>query len=144
MSGNPSVVGDVYDDQWSGMFETDIYGRPIWEDIEVADEYVEHTVIDENGHEAIKKILIEPAHIEHREKLNPNYDGTQEYKKRSERPEWDAVGMLGKLVMIDDGTCKVDQYCKPFNGGIATHSEDRTKYRVMERLDETHIRVLVL
>ena len=26
VSGNPSVVGDVYDDQWAGMFVLDVYG----------------------------------------------------------------------------------------------------------------------
>lgn len=30
-------------------------------------------------------------------KLNPKYDGTKEYKQRSERKEWGCVGLLGKL-----------------------------------------------
>ena len=28
VSGNPSIIGDSHDDQWVGMFEKDIYGRP--------------------------------------------------------------------------------------------------------------------
>ena len=30
-----SVVGDVHDDQWAGMYLYDIFGRPLWEDVEV-------------------------------------------------------------------------------------------------------------
>ena len=41
VSGEPSVCGDVYDDQWKGMYLYDIYGRPLWEDVEVPDETIE-------------------------------------------------------------------------------------------------------
>ena len=41
ISGNPSVIGDVHDDQWQGMYLCDIYGRPIWEDVEVPAETAE-------------------------------------------------------------------------------------------------------
>ncbi|WP_301054956.1 peptidase G2 autoproteolytic cleavage domain-containing protein, partial [uncultured Helicobacter sp.] len=41
ISGDPSVVGDTYDDQWKGMNERDVFGRYIWEDVEVPDEYEE-------------------------------------------------------------------------------------------------------
>jgi hypothetical protein len=35
-----------------------------------------------------------------RRKLNPDYIETQEYIARSERPEWDCVGLMGKLRLI--------------------------------------------
>jgi|GEM_PF-1786805 len=35
-----------------------------------------------------------------RRKLNPNYDENQEYVPRSERPEWDCVGLMGKLRLV--------------------------------------------
>ncbi|GGF71172.1 hypothetical protein GCM10011332_26450 [Terasakiella brassicae] len=35
-----------------------------------------------------------------RRKLNPDYDETQEYSPRSERPEWDCVGLMGKLRLV--------------------------------------------
>ena len=142
VSGNPSVIGDVYDDQWQGMYLYDIYGRPIWEDVEVPDETVEEPD-PENPEQTITRIII-PAHIEHRQKLNPDYDGNQPYQKRTERPEWGCVGMMGKLVVIDDGTCQVNGWAKPGSDGIATASMEETKYRIMSRLDDTHIRVLIL
>ena len=51
---------------------------------------------------------------------------------------------MGKLVAVDDGTCQVNGWCTVGEGGKATHSDARTSYRVMARLDETHIRVLIL
>ena len=142
VSGCPSILGDVYDDNWKGMYEIDIYGRPILENVEVPAETIE--IPDpENPEQTITKVIQE-AHTEIRQKLNPNYDPTQEYIPRSERPEWDAVGMMGKLVVIDDGTCKVNGWCTVGNGGIATNSEKRTKYRVMARLDKTHVKIMIL
>ena len=141
VSGNPSVVGDVHDDQWQGMYLYDVFGRPLWEDVEVPDQTIE--VPDpEDPEKTITQVII-PAHTEHRQKLNPAYDGSQPYQTRTQRPEWDAVGMVGKLVAVDDGTCQVNGWCTVGEGGTATHSAQRTRYRVMARLDETHVRVLI-
>lgn len=142
VSGNPSVVGDVHDDQWQGMYLYDVFGRPLWEDVEVPNETVEEPDPEHPG-QTITRVII-PAHTEHRQKLNPNYDNTQKYQARTERPEWDAVGLMGKLVAVDDGTCRVDGYCTVGEGGIATASVDRTRYRVMRRLDETHVQLMIL
>lgn len=142
VSGNPSVVGDVHDDQWQGMYLYDVFGRPLWEDVEVQDQTME-LPDPEDPEKTITEVII-PAHTEHRQKLNPAYDGSQPYQPRSQRPEWDAVGMLGKLVAVDDGTCQPNGWCAVGEGGVATHSEQRTPYRVMARLDEFHVRVLIL
>lgn len=156
VSGAPSVVGDVYDDQWQGMYLTDVFGRPIFEDVEVPAETEEVEVIhtlstgieeyDRVSWEKAKKEtrVVVPAHTERRQKLNPDYDPAQTYVPRSERPEWDAVGMLGKLVAVDDGTCVPNGWATVGEGGAATNSEERTKYRVMARLDERHVRILIL
>lgn len=142
LSGNPSVVGDVHDDQWKDMYVYDIYGRPVWEDVEVPDEIVEG-LDPENPDKMIKRVAV-PAHTEHRQKINPEYDHTQEYIPRSERPEWSAVGMMGKLVVEDDGNCQVNGWCTSGHEGIAVPSEEQTRYRVLSRVDDTHIRVLIL
>lgn len=153
VSGSPSVVGDVHDDQWQGMYLTDIFGRPIWEDVEVPDVTEEREipvqVVLDDGSTATETrretVVIIPAHTERRQKLNPDYDNTQlPYIPRSARPEWDAVGMMGKLVAVDDGTCQVNGWAAVGEGGAATASDERTAYRVMERLDEGHVRILIL
>ena len=142
ISGNPSVVGDVYDDQWQGMYLYDIYGRPIWEDVEVPAETVKEPD-PENPENTVTRVIV-PAHTERRQKLNPDYDHTQAYIPRTERPEWGCVGMMGKLVVIDDGTCQPNGWAAVGIGGFATASAERTKYRVMARLDENHVRLMIL
>ena len=88
--------------------------------------------------------VIIPERVETHQKLSPNYDNSQPYIPRSERPEWAVVGMMGKLTVIDDGSCEVNGWCTAGEGGIAVKSDSRTKYRVMSRIDETHVRVLIL
>ena len=78
ISGNPSVVGDAAWNKWSGKYLRDDYGRYIQEDYEV---------INDEGETVIQQ----------RRKLNPEYNPDQEYISREERPEWDTVGLVGKL-----------------------------------------------
>lgn len=132
VSGNPSVCGDVYDDEWKGMFNTDIFGRPI---------YTKQIIEEEKDEESN---IIKKARTNDVLEVNPSYDSTKPYIPRSERPEWSPVGLLGKLVCIDDGTAEVNHYVKVNDDSIATASSERTKYRVMERLDENHIRIMIL
>ena len=132
VSATPSVVGDVYDDQWKGMEARDVFGRTI---MEMRDFPAER---GPDGEE------ITPARRELAPKLNPDYDHTVKYQPRTQRPEWAAVGLLGKLVAVDDGSCQVNGWAAVGEGGKATASTARTKYRVMSRLDDTHVRIMIL
>ena len=136
VSGNASVIGDSHDDQWAHMYERDVFGRYIFEDVMVPAVTAQIT-------EELSEVIV-PEHMEHRLKLNPAYDNTQIYLPRSQRTEWDAVGMVGKLVALDDGTCQVNGYCTPGENGIATAAEGRTRYRVIKRLGEYHIQVVIV
>lgn len=131
VSGAPTIIGDSYEDQWQGMFMKDIFGTPIMETVTIPAEF------DDEGNEII------PEHEETREKLNPDYQN-QKYIPRSERSEWSPVGMMGKLVVCDNGTCVPNFYAKPTIGGIATMSIEKTKYRVLKRIDDTHVLILIL
>lgn len=132
VSGAPSVTGDAHDDQWRGMFLEDVYGRPVYEERDFPAE------LGPDGEE------IMPARRETVQALNPDYDHTQEYLPRSQRPEWAAVGMMGKLTVDDDGTCEVGGWCTAGEDGIAVRSDTPTRFRVMRRIDANHIRILVL
>jgi hypothetical protein len=82
ISATASIVGDSQELTWQYKYMRDIYGR------------IEYDItVEEDG-----TIIKEP-------KLNPLYDPTLEYIPRSERAEWDVVGMLGKLIVRDDGSC---------------------------------------
>ena len=132
VSGNPSIIGDSHDDQWAGMFEKDIYGRPVYEKVTIPEEK------DEEGN------IISQETINDQLKVSDKYKNDEEYIPRSKRPEWTAVGLLGKLICIDDGTAEINNYVKPNENAIATYSEEKTKYRVMKRIDETHIQIIIL
>lgn len=72
----------------------------------------------------------------------PDYDETQAYIERVKRKEWATVGLLGQLVVEDDGTCAVNGYCNVLAGiATGTTSADNS-YRVMKRLDDNHILIL--
>lgn len=132
VSGNASVIGDSYADQWAYMYEQDIFGRPIYETVIVPEEK------DKNGNTLIGE------YKETRLKVSSKYDSKKKYIPRNERPEWAAIGLLGKLVCLDDGTAKVNEYVKPNENAVATVSETQTKYRVMRRIDESHIQIMIL
>ena len=125
VSGNASVVGNAFEDTWSGIYLHDVYGRPIKEEIE--EERV--TGVDEDGNE-IKETVKRTV-----QKVNPDYDPNQTYIPRSQRPEWDIIGLLGQLIVIDDGTCQVGERCSCNDLGIATAGD---KYDVIKRLRELH------
>ena len=132
VSAVPSVAGDVYDDQWHGIYLRDVFGRTL----EKMQDFPAETLPDGT--------VILPERQELAPVPNPDFDPDQPYQPRTRRPEWDAVGMLGKLVAADDGTCQVNGWCTVGAGGVATHSAERTRYRVMARLDATHVKVLLL
>ena len=78
ISGNPSVVGDAAWNKWNGKYLRDDFGTYIQEDYEVE---------DEDGNTVVQQ----------RRKLNPDYNPDTEYVSREDRPEWDCVGLMGKL-----------------------------------------------
>ena len=128
ISANPSVVGDVQSENWHGMYKKDVFGQPLTETVEVPES------TDEETGEVV------PTHTITRYVVNPDYDPDEEYTSREFRKEWACVGLMGKLVVVDDGTCEVNGYCKAADGGKATKSD--TGYRVMKRIDSTHIQIL--
>lgn len=132
ISAKPSVIGDSYDDDWHNKYITDEFGRIIYEEVIVPAEY--ETI---NG----EQVLVEEERTEMHPRINPNYSSTKEYIPRSKRKEWAAVGMMGKLFVKDDGKCHINSFCKVGNGGIAV--PDENGYRVMKRVNENIIQVLV-
>lgn len=120
ISATPCIIGDAQEINWNGRYKKDIFGRHI---------------LRENG-----------------TKITSNkYDQSQQenYIPYKDRPEKSPVGTHGKLIVIDDGTCEVNGYCGVADGGIGTKCDDMEKvyrglaFRVLKRLDETHIRIVI-
>lgn len=130
VSGTATVLGDNPEWNWTKRWVTDDFGR-----IQYEDKVIHHEAEEINGEtipawdETIKAPIV-----------NPDYDPDQKYTKRADRPEWSAVGMMGKLYVRDDGTCQVNGFAKPING-VATAST--SGMRVIERVSDNVIRVVI-
>lgn len=134
VSAMPSVIGN-HDEEWMGRYILDEYGAFINEKYEYErEEYTRE--VDGNGMPIKKKVT--KTGIKWKE--NPEYDSTKPYTPRAERPEWDAVGMLGVLNVRDDGTCQVNGFCKVADGGIATTSDKG--YRVVKRVTDNIVKII--
>jgi hypothetical protein len=130
ISGQPTVIGNN-DIEWQGRYLRDEFGSFILEDYS----YDEEVVDPESGD---TKIVTKTSK---RRKENPEYDPEREHLGRGDRPEWGIVGMMGVLAVRDDGTCKVNGFCKVAEGGIATASD--TGYRVIARVNENIVKVVL-
>ena len=103
-------------------------------------------VFDEETHEPV---MVETGNIikNARMKLADNYDPSLQnnYVPRSERKEWDYVGMVGVLPVRDDGTCLPDHFCKCGEGGIATFAAEHSfdTYMVIERISDNVVSVIL-
>lgn len=116
VSGNPSVIGNSYNDQWSNMYLKDPFDRIIYEEVDGK---------------------IQP-------KINPEYDPTKSFIGRAKRPEWATIGTHGQLSVYDDGSCQVDGYCKAGDNGVATSAKKGVNtYRVIGRLTDNIIKIQI-
>lgn len=127
-SANPSVLGNSGELRWKNKYVTDEWGRVQYEDVVISAE------MNEKG-----TVLI-PEHTESQPVLNPEWNPAEAYIPRLKRPEWVAVGLLGQMLVCDDGTCKPGKYCRPNDKGIATDSNEG--YRVMKRTGPNQILLL--
>ena len=133
ISGEPFVLGNGDCDVWNGMYLRDKFRRRLLEPAPKTE-----FVLDENGKPTgeQKEVLDDAGNVVYegeRLVLNPEYDNTKTYINRADRPEWDAVGMLGVLPVIHDGTAKVNGYVTVNKDGIATACEKshENAYRVI-------------
>lgn len=129
VSSMAAFIGNTSSEQWQGRYLQDVFGDWIQEEVE----------IPEKTDELTGKVI--PAHTAVQYALNPDYDPEQEYVARQFRKEWSPVGMLGQVVVVDDGTCTVGGFCNAGVDGVGTAAENG--YKVMKRIDNTHVKVLV-
>ena len=127
ISSIPSVVGNTAHEEWHNKYIRDEFGAIITEPVEYP------AVLDDDGN------VIEEAHVEYEPVINPDYDPTREYIPREQRPEWAPVGLVGQIIMLDDGTCEVNGFATSADEGIATKADGVTNYRVIKRIDSNHI-----
>ena len=144
VSATPCVQGDNYSDDWQGKYLTDTFGAKLTRTVHHDAVYKDVETTDaETGETTIKRELVQDEYDTEEWILNPDYDSTKVYVSREHRPEWAPVGFMGKLVVVDDGTCKVNGYVAVSENGRATSSDIPNNCRVMKRIDDTHIYVVL-
>lgn len=131
-SVRPGVLGNSADFEWQGKYLKDEWGRVIAVPAKGTDprQYANPEALLAGEYDML---------------LNPEYDPALPYKPRVEREEWVAVGLLGQLLLRDDGTCQANGYCTANDEGIATAAANGAGagYRVMKRTGERQILVMV-
>lgn len=139
VSGEPFVLGNGDCDTWNGMFLRDEFGRTIYEPAPKIEE-----ILDDDGNPTGEFKEIEGIFEGIRPKLNPEYDHTQTYISRFDRPEWAPIGMLGVLAVRHDGTAKVNGYVTIADGGIATACDKNTEnsYRVIKANTDSVVEII--
>jgi hypothetical protein len=133
VSGTALIVGDNPGNEWKYKFLMDDFGRKLYEEVEEFVEYYDY----ETGKNIRESTGFVPKRI-----LNPEYNPDEEYITRKERNEWDIIGMMGKLHVLDDGTCVPGHFAKVSHDGIVTHSDEITTFRVMKRIANNIVLVL--
>ena len=144
ISGQPFVLGTGDCDVWNGMYLRDKFRRRLLEPAPKTE-----PILDENGRPTReqKEVLDDEGNVVYegeRLVLNPEYDNTKPYVNRADRPEWDAVGMLGVLPVIHDGTAKVNGYVTVNKDGIATSCDKshENAYRVIHENSEDVVEII--
>ena len=149
ISGTAGIIGDNAAWEWKQKYQTDDFGRVIWDKVEKFIEVPDIKLIeteDENGNIIMTTETVmttECVGIIPQRRLNVDYNPNQTYISRADRPEWDIVGLMGKLYVRDDGTCTVGGYAKVGHPGIVTHSLEKTNMRVMKRINDNIILVFM-
>lgn len=122
------VVGNAGALRWKDKYLTDEWGRIQYHEVEAP------AVIGKNG------ATLVPPRKEVQPMLNPAWDAKQQYIPREERPEWVRVGLLGRLLVRDDGTCVPGGYCMPNSQSVAAAAP--SGYRVLGRTSENQVIML--
>ncbi|MDT8716168.1 hypothetical protein IAI10_05830 [Clostridium sp. 19966] len=126
---SPAVLGNNGDIRWKNKYVTDEWGKIIYENVRVPSQ------LDNEGNQIVAE------HIEKRPIVNPNWDKDKQYIPRSLRPEWVSVGLLGQMLVRDDGSCTVNGYCVPNENGVATSAA--RGYRVLERTGSNQVLIML-
>ena len=165
-SVSPSVMGDAAPTEWAGKYLKDEIGQLLRADKEVSEDITVRTEdIDDkdtfkaqvtldnlvgdwaykvlSSNEGEHKITV--TYTQNDLVLNPDYDPDTKYVLREDRPEWNEIGLVGKLWVEKadkDGTFNVGDYVTSDENGLAVPStkDKEYAYRVLE-VAVDHIKV---
>lgn len=105
LNGGGSEAGNA----WGQKYLRDDFGEKVYEEVERWSKYVTEDAIKENGKKGKRRKRLKGFTAEtpppkgakikmvKRQKLNPLWDPNKAYVSRKERPEWNIVGLLGRV-----------------------------------------------
>jgi hypothetical protein len=141
VSGTAMVLGDNHAYEWKDKYVTDNYGRIVYG--EPVEDFIEYSDYPDVADPSTWRMVKESIGFSQQPKINPNYDASKPYTSREDRKEWDAIGLLGKLHVNDDGSCVIGGYAKVLENGIVTASATRTNMRVMKRITDNVVLIMM-
>ncbi|MED0990709.1 peptidase G2 autoproteolytic cleavage domain-containing protein [Bacillus nitratireducens] len=112
-SATPALIGNSGALSWQKRYKTDSFGKR---------QYVRTDTQD-----------TQPL-------LNTEWDPACKYISRRDRTEWLPIGLIGQMLVRDDGTCETHGYCLPNDDGIATKAE--SGFFVIKRTGDNQILIL--
>ena len=165
-SVSPSVMGDAAPTEWVGKYLKDEIGQLLRADQEFSEDFTVHTEDIDDKDTFKDQIHLEnpigdwtyevlsSEDDEHKITvtytkndliLNPDYDPDTEYVLREDRPEWNEIGLVGKLWVEKadkDGTFNVGDYVTSDEDGLAVPSTkgEAYAYRILEVATD-HIKI---
>ena len=79
-----------------------------------------------------------------RPKVSVDYKPEKKYISRTNRDEWASVGIIGQLVVEDDGTCQVGGFARVSKEGILTKSTyvGDLRWPVIRRISDNVVRIM--
>lgn len=144
VSATPSIIGDSHQDDWQGKYLLDEWGRIQYHWVDVVYEEYQPAIFNELSGQLEEQPTKQVTRKEYHPIHNPHWDNNEEYIPRDKRPEWSAIGLMGKLYVRDDGTCMVNGFVKVGSiDGTLTHSAEPTNMRVMQRMSDNIIKVFI-
>lgn len=161
VSHTAGVLGDSGNLTWNKQYLTDDFGRPLIE-MDYYQAYVQELsytdiTINPDTYPKQSKALnkedalallsdlteeqldkLKDVHPIPRCILNPDYQKDILYIPRSQRNEWESIGLLGKIYVRDNGQCAIGGLCSAENGIAVPGSH----WRVLQRISNNVIRIL--
>ena len=133
---NSACVSDD-PNEWQGKYLCNQYGDILLEEKNIG--HAENAYDDNEEFKYIKTVYnkqVGPV-------INEHYNNKLSYVKRSNRNEWVRVNLLGKCIVVDDGTLNAGDWCTVGKDGIATHVHMHSinRYYVIDRLTEETIMI---
>lgn len=136
VSTQAAIIGDCRE-EWDRKYKRDKWGNLVYKTLTIDAVYRDRL----NPDGSITKVLVSDRLQQEVPIISENFDENMEYIPREKRPEWSPIGLLGKLLVYSDGTCKVGDFCKPNDEGIATKADNG--YYVLEVRDDNIIKILI-